>query len=193
MNLELTAAKYRKFLIAFRSADITNAATGGETAVTCQGSTYYFQAPNFKLIAYSTGGPRINLTTYNHILSSSPKSLTSLQQDFKDGGGGGSKMNNSLSAVVAATSEAARSKVVEAAFQKVIAGASIVLTDYDVLFTAYMQPAKFNGLIGQDGSYKSSWRALKGTDYIHFFNAQEYTGDGIARSKDVQNLMMKLV
>ena len=34
---------------------------------------------------------------------------------------------------------------------------------------------------------------LKAEDYIHFFNAQEYTGNRLDRSKDVQGLMSKLV
>lgn len=177
MKLELTASKYRKFLIEFRAEDIKNAATAAETVVEYDTSKYYFESPNFKLVAYDVGAGRVNLTDYNHHNLPKAKSLSGLKSDLGAGGGGSTKMNTSLSTIVAAISEAARSKVVEAAFQKMIAGTSIDLSRYEVLFKAYNQPARYNGFLGQDGAYKTSWRALKKQDYLHFFNSMEYTGD----------------
>ena len=180
MEIILKLTPYRKFLIAFREADKANPA-GTETPVTFESSmgtiTYYYQSPNFKLIAYDTGGGRVNLTDYNHTALSTSKDLASLTSDFTNAGGGGTRMTSGLSTVVAATSEAARSKVVEEAIKKIIGGTAVNLHNYDVLFKAYSQPAKYNGLLANNGDYNNSWRPLTKEDYLHFFNSDTYTGD----------------
>lgn len=188
MELIFTTGRYKKFLIEFRRSDVANAATEGEMVVEYGNYKYYYKAPNFRLIAYNVDGVRRTLTNYNHVGLSRAKSLEGLKADFRTGGGGSTQMNSALSAVVAATSEAARSKVVESAFQRMISGASIDLHTYEVLFKAYNQPARFNGFLGQDGGYKSSWRALKKQDYLHFFNSAEYTGDSAAMRTAVSGL-----
>ncbi|MCW8349021.1 hypothetical protein MD535_23810 [Vibrio sp. ZSDZ65] len=175
MKLELTTRKYKSFLIAFRKADI-DAKSGAEITVSFETNQYHFESPNFKLVAYTQGTTRYDLTTYNHTDMPNSLDLGGLEGTLRKGGSGLTKMNGDLSTVVAATSEAARSKVVEAAFTKVLLGKTIMLQQYEVLFKAYNQPARFNGLLNQDGSYNSTWRALKKEDYIHFFNSQEYTG-----------------
>lgn len=189
MDLILTKSKYRKFLIEFRQADQDNADTNGETEVVFEGNKrYYFRAPNFCLVAYDIGGGRVNLTDYNHVTLSSSKGIEMLKSDLRLGGGTSTNMNQSLSTVVAATSEAARSKVVEAAFQRMIDGATINLHQYEIIFKAYNQPARFNGLLNNDGSYKPSWRALKKEDYLHFINSSEYKGDSTGMREKITPL-----
>ena len=66
--------------------------------------------------------------------------------------------------------------------------ATINLHQYEIIFKAYNQPARFNGLLNNDGSYKSSWRALKKEDYLHFINSSEYNGDSTGMRKKITPL-----
>ena len=188
MDLELTTDKYKHFLIEFRKADIQNAASKSETTVNVAGASYHFRAPNFQLVAYTINNQRFDLTDYNHV--DVPKSIDfgKLSNALSLGGNGQTRMNGNLSTVVAFTSEAARSKVVEHAFIKVLLNQTMMLSDYEVLFKAYNQPARFNGFLNQDNTYNSTWRALRKEDYLHFFNSQEYTGSFEKIQSEIVNL-----
>ncbi|HMU65836.1 MAG TPA: hypothetical protein PKE57_01745 [Cellvibrionaceae bacterium] len=178
MNITLTRKAYRQFLIAFRAADIANAATGAETQVDYDAScSFFFEAPNFKLVAYQRAGQaRVNLTNYNHVPNIGVTSLGDFSAALQNGGGTSTTMNRALSLVVIAISEAARSRVVEEAMYKIITGGSVNMDNYEFLFKAYNQPARYNGFLKVDSSYSTYWRPLKKEDYDRFFSSAEYTG-----------------
>lgn len=184
MNITLTRKAYRQFLIAFRAADIANATTGAETQVDYDGScSFFFAAPNFKLVAYQRSGQaRVNLTNYNHVPNIGTASLGDFSAALQNGGGTSTIMNRALSLVVIAISEAARSRVVEEAMNKIITGGSVNLDNYEFIFKAYNQPARYNGYLKVDSSYSSYWRPLKKEDYSRFFSSSEYTGKDMSPS-----------
>jgi hypothetical protein len=180
LNIELSEIKYRKFLKEFRNADQQGAATQAETDVVYNGNYhYYFQAPNFCLIAYNTGAGRVNLQNYNHV-SPMPDQIgiQELITSLTLGGNGNNLMNNNLSVVVTLVSEAARSKVVENAMCNAIKGRKIDLSSYEILFKAYNQPAKYCGFLNYNTSaYTQWWKPLEKEHYKKFFWSQTYTGD----------------
>lgn len=187
MNITLTRKAYRQFLIDFRAADIANAA-GTETQVDYNAScSFFFTAPNFKLTAYQRAGqPRVTLSNYNHVPNIGVTSIGDFSAALQNGGGTSTAMNRALSLVVIAISEAARSRVVEDAMYKIIAGGSINMDNYEFLFKAYNQPARYNGYLKVDSSYSTFWRPLKKEDYNRFFTSSEYTG------KDMKDELAKV-
>jgi hypothetical protein len=69
---------------------------------------------------------------------------------------------------------------------KIIAGGSINMDNYEFLFKAYNQPARYNGYLKVDSSYSTFWRPLKKEDYNRFFTSSEYTG------KDMKDELAKV-
>ncbi|MBX3587488.1 MAG: hypothetical protein KF796_12685 [Ramlibacter sp.] len=192
MDIELTSKKYKSFLTAFRQADRDNAATRAETEVVyTEGFNtyrYFFEAPNFKLVAYNIGAGRVNLTNYNHVDNMATVNKGALATALKAGGGTGTLMTQSLSTVVALVSEAARSKVVEQAMIKAIMGTAINLNNYEMLFKGYNQPARYAGYLTLAGAYTSYWKPLEKEDYRRFYMSSEYTGDFEKMCKDLNAL-----
>ncbi|MCW5648132.1 MAG: hypothetical protein KIS62_00145 [Ramlibacter sp.] len=181
MDIELTSKKYKSFLTAFRQADRDNAATQAETEVVyTEGLNtyrYFFEAPNFKLMAYNIGAGRVNLTTYNHVNNMATVDKSGLITALKAGGGTGTVMTQNLSTVVALVSEAARSKVVEQAMIKAIMGTAINLNNYEILFKGYNQPARYGGYLKPNSDYSSFWKPLDKEDYRRFYTSSIYTGE----------------
>jgi hypothetical protein len=206
----------------FRNADRANAhskeETGAEFKDNISGASYiyYFDAPNFTMTAYKAGtGGRRTLANYNHALGAKSidveglKAALKLTASFKAVQGGPLQMTEELSTVVALTSEAARSKVVEELFLRVIAGARAVLKDYEVLFKCYKHTAIFRGYLNKQdsdekdlkqkgpkkkgpsqelGYYTDVWQPLEKQDYIAYFNSPSYTGDRARDIASVENL-----
>ena len=191
MDLVLTSQKYKQFLIDFRKADI-DAADGDETDVVFESgsvqATYHFQARNFKLFAYSIGGVKTTLTNYNHVGNLGAVDKFRLEKALLAGGGTGSVMTVDLSLVVALTSEAARSRMVEAAMKKAIIGKSVALDPYALLFNSYNQPARYCGYLDVKGGYTKNWKALEKDDYLRFFASSTFTGNGPVFQAAVNNL-----
>jgi hypothetical protein len=178
MQLQLTLSAYKKFLKEFRAADIANAGSGAETRVDYPGCSFFFQSPNFKLVAYQRNGQqRINLTNYNHVNNLGVKDLAAFTSALAVGGNTSTIMTAALSLVVIITSEAARSRVVEEAMCKVITGTPVNIDNYEFLFKAYNQPARYNGYLKPNSDYSEYWRPLRKEDYDRFFSSGEYTGD----------------
>jgi monoamine oxidase len=82
-------------------------------------------------------------------------------------------MTENLCRVVAFTSEAARSKVVEARMMKLFdANGSAKLSELQFLFNEYGKTAEYAGY-WRDGAYLSYWRPLEKYDYRRYFVSEK--------------------
>lgn len=181
------AVLYAAFLAAFRQADRDNAGANGETEVTfgAGGKTaaYYFKAPNFECVAYRiNGGAKITLTKYNHVSGVEPCSVESFRTALYKGAGASPIVEKNMSTVIALTSEAARSKVVEANIVKAINyEGDFEFAKHEVLFKNYGTTAEKHGMWA-DGAYLPGWAPLTKADYSFAFGPNE---DGTVNPKKI--------
>ncbi|MCC8537115.1 hypothetical protein ACDH70_03855 [Xanthomonas axonopodis pv. poinsettiicola] len=145
-------------------------------------SRYFLKSPNFELNAYEIGGSRYDLKSYRHVGKFPGVSNADLVAALSKGGEGGTDMNQRLSVVVCLICEAARSKLIEGAMQRAIAGERVELEPYRVLMNMYEHTLRFKST-----KFKGTTQAappllpLQLQDYIDYVQSKDYTGDtGIA-------------
>lgn len=196
MDISLDPDEYAQFLKDFRAADRANAATGAETQVDFDGggqtASYFYEAPNFKCVAYAVnGGARIDLTTYNHVNNVPSCDYAAFLVALLAGGGGGTQVNANLSKVIALTSEAARSTVVERNITKALRfGDAFDFKAHELLFKNYGHSTEHNDLRTPEGLYTTTWEPLKKYHYASFFAASHLASGGTGQSEKVQKLLL---
>jgi hypothetical protein len=176
MDLLLGRSTYLEFLAEFRRADRALGAGAQmiEVVYSEEQSTtrYYFTSPNFYLNAYDTGGGRVLLTSHvypQNGLSSAAFTLSQLKKSLREAGNGATNMTENLCRVVAFTSEAARSKVVEAKMMLLFdSNGSAKLSDLQFLFNEYGKTAEHAGY-WRNGAYMDYWKPLEKYDYRRYF------------------------
>lgn len=195
MDISLDANEYAAFLKDFRTADKANASTGAETQVDFDGggqtASYFYEAPNFKCVAYAiNGGARVNLTTYNHVSGVPSCDYAAFMVALLAGGGGSTLVNSNLSKVIALTSEAARSTVVERNIIRALrGGVAFDFGAHELLFKNYDHSAQHSDFRSVDGAYTRTWKPLEKYHYASFFAASFIASNGTGLSPKVAKLL----